>query len=192
MQAQQGGRSGSPSEQGFEHMLMSITPRDMGAFSAMMMHTDADTPAISHDAMHLTANLKSLAAANTRMWSSAESAHDHRNNHQQSISMSACQSTRYHLQPRSSLSHLSTQHSASANSEEPTQFICWDHGCQGRVFINYSNLRRHCREQSETAEKTICEGCGRQFSRHAAKERHRDRGRCKKSSASTSNMHLCF
>jgi hypothetical protein len=175
--------------------MLSITPprRDTNVFGGMTKHMNADALVASIDAAYLTAGLESLPQASPdeqlQLWSAAESAstqseasfHKEMDGHPQSIGTSKYQNAQYHIHTESSPPESSTQHAASDGSEEQTRFICWDHGCQGRVFTTYSNLRRRCRKRSETPEKTTCEGCGRQFSRPAAKTRHQDRGRCKRS-----------
>jgi hypothetical protein len=184
MGTRHGAQSGHWSGQGFKHMLSITPPRpDVDAFGGMTNHVNADALVVaSINAGYLTAGLESLpqASPNEQLWSAAESASTQVDDYPQSVGTSVYQNAQYHIHPESSPPESSTQHAASNGSEEQTQFICWDHGCQGRVFTTYSNLRRHCREQSETPEKTTCEGCGRQFSRPAAKTRHQDRGRCKR------------
>jgi hypothetical protein len=176
------------SKQELEHLLLSVTPQNMDDFSAMMSHMDTGALIASLDAgQHLTAALGASpdGPPPAQLWPSAESALDQSMGqfYQEldEFPQNNDTSTQHHVLPEPNISHSSNQASATTESEKSTQFICWDHGCRGRVFTNYSNLRRHCREQSETPEKTTCERCGQQFSRPAAKARHQDRGRCKKS-----------
>ncbi|KAK8149578.1 hypothetical protein G3M48_006462 [Beauveria asiatica] len=50
--------------------------------------------------------------------------------------------------------------------------VCWDHGCNGRVFSSWSNLRRHQRERRGMSPKSLCPLCGAFFSRTTARNQH--------------------
>jgi len=56
---------------------------------------------------------------------------------------------------------------------------CWDHGCNGRQFSTFSNLLRHQREKSGTANKARCPHCGTEFTRTTARNGHLYGGKCK-------------
>ncbi|KAK5093819.1 hypothetical protein LTR70_001541 [Exophiala xenobiotica] len=56
---------------------------------------------------------------------------------------------------------------------------CWDHGCNGRQFSTFSNLLRHQREKSGTANKARCPHCGTEFTRTTARNGHMYGGKCK-------------
>ena len=56
---------------------------------------------------------------------------------------------------------------------------CWDHGCNGRQFSTFSNLLRHQREKSGTANKARCPHCGTEFTRTTARNGHLFGGKCK-------------
>jgi hypothetical protein len=50
--------------------------------------------------------------------------------------------------------------------------ICWEHGCNGKVFSSWSNLRRHERERASQAPRCYCPRCGAYFSRTTARNQH--------------------
>ena len=50
--------------------------------------------------------------------------------------------------------------------------VCWEHGCNGKVFSSWSNLRRHQRERALEAPKCHCPRCGAHFSRTTARNQH--------------------
>jgi hypothetical protein len=52
------------------------------------------------------------------------------------------------------------------------RFICWEHGCRGREFSAYKNLRRHQREKSAQEIKPCCSQCGAEFSRPYTRDHH--------------------
>ncbi|KAJ5162338.1 hypothetical protein N7492_007730 [Penicillium capsulatum] len=58
--------------------------------------------------------------------------------------------------------------------------ICWDHGCNGKVFSSWSNLRRHQRERASQAPKCYCPRCGAHFSRTTARNQHLAKMSCKR------------
>ena len=58
--------------------------------------------------------------------------------------------------------------------------ICWDHGCNGKVFSSWSNLRRHQRERACQAPKCYCPRCGAHFSRTTARNQHLANMSCKR------------
>lgn len=58
--------------------------------------------------------------------------------------------------------------------------ICWDHGCNGKVFSSWSNLRRHQRERACKAPKCYCPRCGAHFSRTTARNQHLANMSCKR------------
>lgn len=65
---------------------------------------------------------------------------------------------------------------AQQAQDDDDQPRCWDHGCNGRVFANWSNLNRHRREKEPT--RFNCEKCGMQFTRRSALETHTTQDRC--------------
>ncbi|RKF57195.1 putative transcription factor c2h2 protein [Golovinomyces cichoracearum] len=56
---------------------------------------------------------------------------------------------------------------------------CWEHGCNGRQFSTFSNLLRHQREKSGTAQKSSCPHCGAEFTRTTARNGHLAHDKCK-------------
>lgn len=50
--------------------------------------------------------------------------------------------------------------------------VCWDHGCHGKIFSSWSNLRRHQREKAGKSPKSYCPQCGAYFSRSTARNQH--------------------
>lgn len=58
-------------------------------------------------------------------------------------------------------------------------FACWESSCDGVTFANYGNYRRHLREKHGSWERTICNACGKTFTRPTAKDRHIREARCK-------------
>lgn len=50
--------------------------------------------------------------------------------------------------------------------------ICWEHGCNGKVFSSWSNLRRHERERASQAPRCYCPRCGAYFTRTTARNQH--------------------
>lgn len=57
---------------------------------------------------------------------------------------------------------------------------CWEHGCNGREFSTFSNLLRHQREKSGTAQKSSCPKCGAIFTRTTARNGHLAHEKCTK------------
>ncbi|GAB7357000.1 hypothetical protein MBLNU459_g7831t1 [Dothideomycetes sp. NU459] len=57
---------------------------------------------------------------------------------------------------------------------------CWEHGCNGREFSTFSNLLRHQREKSGTAQKSYCPKCGAEFTRTTARNGHLAHEKCSK------------
>lgn len=55
---------------------------------------------------------------------------------------------------------------------------CWEHGCNGRVFSTWSNLKRHQKEKSGNAKKVLCPQCGGEFTRVTARDTHLAKGSC--------------
>ena len=55
---------------------------------------------------------------------------------------------------------------------------CWDHGCNGKKFLNYSNLVRHRRENGSARPRFICPMCGAYFSRSTARNQHLEKKSC--------------
>lgn len=49
---------------------------------------------------------------------------------------------------------------------------CWEHGCNGRLFSNKSNFKRHCKEQSRRRPAHHCPYCNAYFSRTSARDLH--------------------
>jgi hypothetical protein len=49
---------------------------------------------------------------------------------------------------------------------------CWEHGCNGRQFSTFSNLKRHQREKSGAGAKSYCPRCGADFTRNTARNLH--------------------
>ncbi|GAD98457.1 hypothetical protein TSTA_125090 [Paecilomyces variotii No. 5] len=50
--------------------------------------------------------------------------------------------------------------------------VCWEHGCQGRLFSSWSNLRRHQREKARQEPACYCPRCGAYFSRTSGRDQH--------------------
>ncbi|KJX99907.1 hypothetical protein TI39_contig348g00034 [Zymoseptoria brevis] len=57
---------------------------------------------------------------------------------------------------------------------------CWEHGCNGRQFSTFSNLLRHQREKSGTANKSYCPKCNAEFTRTTAMHGHLKHDKCTK------------
>lgn len=66
----------------------------------------------------------------------------------------------------------------SGTVECRTKSICWDHGCNGRVFSTFSDLHRHQRERAGTYIKSTCHRCGAEFTRITALKRHQQFDMC--------------
>ncbi|KAK1749736.1 C2H2-type zinc-finger transcription factor [Echria macrotheca] len=62
--------------------------------------------------------------------------------------------------------------------EFSSELRCWDHGCDGRLFTNLSNLKRHQRERSSSRAIHICPRCGAHFSRLTGRNRHLQNQSC--------------
>nr|POF04276.1 hypothetical protein CFP56_22031 [Quercus suber] len=62
-----------------------------------------------------------------------------------------------------------TSSPSGSDKEKP---MCFEHGCSGRVFSSWSNLRRHQRERSRQASQCFCPRCGAHFSRTTARKQH--------------------
>jgi len=58
-------------------------------------------------------------------------------------------------------------------------FVCWEHGCNGRQFSAFKNLRRHQREKGGMA-KPQCSRCGAEFTRPHARNYHVQNHICSK------------
>jgi hypothetical protein len=56
--------------------------------------------------------------------------------------------------------------------------VCWKHGCQGRVFSSWSNLRRHQREKAREEPACYCPRCGAYFSRVSGRNQHLANSSC--------------
>ena len=56
---------------------------------------------------------------------------------------------------------------------------CWDHGCNGRVFITSSSLLAHQREIDGASTKKKCPRCGATFTQITALQGHLAHERCK-------------
>lgn len=72
---------------------------------------------------------------------------------------------------------LVTPTTYSTRSSEPQargkeKPVCWEHGCQGRVFSSWSNLRRHQREKARQEPACYCPRCGAYFSRTSGRDQH--------------------
>ncbi|KAH8897935.1 hypothetical protein GQ53DRAFT_742768 [Thozetella sp. PMI_491] len=50
---------------------------------------------------------------------------------------------------------------------------CWDHGCHGRLFSNWSNLVRHQREKAALEARSTCRQCNTKFKRARGLVSHR-------------------
>ncbi|TID14229.1 Actin-related protein 4 [Venturia nashicola] len=61
---------------------------------------------------------------------------------------------------------------------------CYEHGCNGRLYSNFSNLLRHQREKSGKAKKVRCTKCGKLFTRSTAMKSHMMNKKCKRESGS--------
>ncbi|KAI1252089.1 hypothetical protein MGN70_006661 [Eutypa lata] len=71
---------------------------------------------------------------------------------------------------------LNESQAAAAKGEGKAQ--CWEHGCNGRVFSTWSNLKRHQKEKSGSAKKVLCPQCGGEFTRVTARDTHLAKGSC--------------
>lgn len=80
-------------------------------------------------------------------------------------------------QPRQSLGRTESQVRVLNSKPKPQ---CWDHGCNGREFSTFSNLLRHQREKSGTAQKSYCPKCGAEFTRTTARNGHLAHEKCSK------------
>ncbi|EME41513.1 hypothetical protein DOTSEDRAFT_73808 [Dothistroma septosporum NZE10] len=63
----------------------------------------------------------------------------------------------------------------SAGTEQTTnssEFRCWEHDCNGKVFSNRSNLLRHHIEKGRARPNFRCPMCGAFFSRTTARNQH--------------------
>lgn len=67
------------------------------------------------------------------------------------------------------------QPSSSAGSGKAQ---CWEHGCNGRIFSTWSNLKRHQKEKSGKTKKVLCPQCGGEFTRNTARDTHLAKGSC--------------
>ncbi|KAG7408265.1 putative C2H2-type zinc-finger transcription factor orf8 [Fusarium oxysporum f. sp. rapae] len=63
--------------------------------------------------------------------------------------------------------------------QSPLEPRCWEHGCDGRQFSSFGNLRRHRREKSGKIAKVPCPNCGARFTRTTARNEHLLNGKCK-------------
>jgi hypothetical protein len=71
----------------------------------------------------------------------------------------------------------------SAPESQPTtasngKAQCWEHGCNGRQFSTWSNLKRHQKEKSGKTKKVLCPQCGGEFTRNTARDTHLAKGSC--------------
>lgn len=65
---------------------------------------------------------------------------------------------------------------------------CWEHGCNGRQFSTFSNLLRHQREKSGSANKSYCPKCGAEFTRTTARNGHLAHDKCTKQQRRSSDV----
>lgn len=65
-----------------------------------------------------------------------------------------------------------TIHSSDSLPQEKEKPVCWEHGCQGRLFSSWSNLRRHQREKARQEPACYCPRCGAYFSRTSSRDQH--------------------
>ncbi|RYP53994.1 hypothetical protein DL768_001144 [Monosporascus sp. mg162] len=75
------------------------------------------------------------------------------------------------------LMRTTTNESPAAPKDE-AKAQCWEHGCNGRVFSTFSNLKRHQKEKSGNAKKVLCPQCGGEFTRVTARDTHLAKGSC--------------
>ena len=73
---------------------------------------------------------------------------------------------------------ISESQASTASIKGDTKAQCWDHGCNGRVFSTWSNLKRHQKEKSGQAKKVLCPQCGGEFTRVTARDTHLAKGSC--------------
>ena len=66
----------------------------------------------------------------------------------------------------------------TTSTKGDTKAQCWDHGCNGRVFSTWSNLKRHQKAKSGQAKKVLCPQCGGEFTRVTARDTHLAKGSC--------------
>lgn len=67
---------------------------------------------------------------------------------------------------------MSTSHSSESQPQGKETPVCWEHGCQGRVFSSWSNLRRHQKEKTRQEPACYCPRCGAYFSRTSGRNQH--------------------
>lgn len=99
-------------------------------------------------------------------------AHGHPNLHVQMPIDQPCH-TRTHQTTSTSEPHL------DSGQETITNFVCYEHGCNGRFFASGSNLRRHQRERARVARMLFCPLCGASFFRKWTRDRHVAKLSCK-------------
>ncbi len=74
--------------------------------------------------------------------------------------------------------HNNSRTEGHATPKGETKAQCWEHGCNGRVFSTWSNLKRHQKEKSGNAKKVLCPQCGGEFTRVTARDTHLAKGSC--------------
>lgn len=62
--------------------------------------------------------------------------------------------------------------SSESQPQSKEKPVCWKHGCGGRVFSSWSNLRRHQRERERQEPTCYCPRCGAYFSRTSSRDQH--------------------
>lgn len=105
------------------------------------------------------------------------------------FSLSSVTSMAENIFPEFSLAMIQSLHDGRLPAQRPEQLgmeeqpeltglrnkeipVCWEHGCNGKVFSSWSNLRRHQRERALQAPKCYCPRCGAHFSRTTARNQH--------------------
>ncbi|KAK7756979.1 hypothetical protein SLS62_000995 [Diatrype stigma] len=81
-------------------------------------------------------------------------------------------------EPMSNTNSNESQATSTMTAKGEGKAQCWEHGCNGRVFSTWSNLKRHQKEKSGNAKKVLCPQCGGEFTRVTARDTHLAKGSC--------------
>lgn len=91
----------------------------------------------------------------------------------------ACQE-RINVECNSHTVDVNAENISLSEALEPnySELVCWEHGCNGRIFTTRSNLVRHQREKLGINAKYLCPRCKAAFSRKTARDQHIVRKSC--------------